>query len=218
MISLQISPEWLPRLKACGLDSFESLIRFQDGECLSKHPRGKTYRYLLPCGQVVFIKQDFYTKKAVVLRDWLHLRSAQPNTEKERLRMALAARHGFRVAEVIAYGQVRCCGIPSKAVMVTLPVLGRSLEAFLKSDPPADLGRQAIANALAALHRLQDEGLDWKIDCKPEHFFVADDLTISLVDVERLTDRKNPLPESTRQMQDQRFMSLLPQSWQARPC
>ena len=213
MIFFHISPEWSSRLKASGLDSFESLIRFQDGECLSKHPRGKTYRYVLPCGQVVFIKQDFYTKKAVVLRDWLHLRSAQPNTEKERLRMAMASRHGFRVAEVIAYGQTRFCGVPSQAVMVTLPVPGKSLEDFLKENPPAEQGRLAIANALAALRRLQDEGLDWKIDCKPEHFFVADDLSVSLVDVERLTDRNAPLPESVRQMQERRFQSLLPAGW-----
>ncbi|MBQ6472037.1 MAG: hypothetical protein IJJ33_08640 [Victivallales bacterium] len=216
MISFQVSPEWLPRLKASNLDSFESLMRFQGGECLSKHPRGKTYRHVLPCGQVVFIKQDFYTKKMVVLRDWLHLHSAQPNTVKERLRMAMASRHGFRVAEVIAYGQVRCCGVPSRAVMVTLPVPGRSLEDFLKDNPPAEQGRKAIANALSALRRLQDEGLDWKIDCKPEHFFVADDLSVSLVDVERLADRKAPLAESVRRMQEQRFHSLLPEGWRDR--
>ncbi len=211
MILFQMDSEWRERLEAAGLGDYASLISFCDGKCLSKHPRGKTWRLVLPCGQSVFIKQDFYTKKIVVLRDLLRLRRPEPNTEKERQRMVLAESHGFRVAKVIAYGQERgFLGIPSRAVMVTLPVSGKPLDVFLKEGPEPERARQAIANAEATLTRLQDEGLDWKIDCKPEHFFIDDDLAVSLIDVERLSDRHKPLPQDYRDMQFRRFRSLLP--------
>ena len=211
MISFTIEPQWQELLQENGLADFESLVHFSNDQCLSHHSRGQTYKHVLKNGQVVFIKQDNYTKWQIILRSLLRGKKPQPNTEKERQCYLLAERHGFRVVQVIAYGQERRLGFPRRAVIVTIPVEGMPLDKFCKSCPDSARRQQAIENAEAVLKRLQDCGLDWTKDCKPEHFFVKeDDLSISLIDLERLRDRGRPLSEERRQMQFKRFHSLLP--------
>jgi hypothetical protein len=211
MTSLTIEPKWAELLRANGLGDFESLAGYSAGTCLSRHSRGQTYRCVLNNGQTVFIKQDNFTKWVIVLRSLLRGRRPETNTEKERRCYLLAERRGFRVVQVIAYGQERRFGLPRRGVIVTLPVEGTPLDKFCAKCADAEKRRQAIQNAEAVLKRLQDEGLDWTKDCKPEHFFVSErDLSISLIDLERLKDRGHPLDAERRKMQLERFHSLLP--------
>lgn len=213
---LQIQHEWQRTLNDYNLDSFNALLRFTGGACVSRHLRGATWRHTLSDGQTIFIKQDYYTK----LHDTFCylLRGKRPlcNTEKERRAFALAAQHGFAVPKVIAWGEQRRIGLPHTGVLVMLPVGGIAIDRFAADPKNHDQAHDAIAKAEQTLVRLQDCGLDWKTDCKPEHFFVRPDGSIALIDLERLRQRSKPLTTEYRAKQLRRFRSLLPKPFS--PC
>ncbi|NMA43666.1 MAG: hypothetical protein GX946_09840 [Oligosphaeraceae bacterium] len=208
---LTILPAWQKALAAAGLDQLDALLSFADGECLSWHPRGKTSKYELPCGTRVFVKQDHFTKWKTTLRYMLRLQKPQPNTEKERQSFALVRELGITSPEVIAWGQRRRLGLPHQGVMVMLPMNGIDLPSYLEREPDATKRQEAITRAEATLALLQEKQLDWRTDCKPEHFFVLEnDGEIGLIDLERLRLCKQPLSKKHKAMQLQRFRSLLP--------
>ena len=207
---LTIKPDWKEALAQAGFTDLDALLNFSDGQCLSRHLRGKTLRTTLPGGQTIFIKQDHFTKWKTTVRNLLRFQKPQPNTEKERQCLALAASYGITVPEVIAWGQRRRFGLPHQGVMVMLPMDGISLPEFLKQEKDPEKRKSAIAKAEQTLHFLQENALDWLTDCKPEHFFVLQDGSIGLIDLERLHQRKKPLSAKTRKMQYARFRSLLP--------
>ncbi len=100
---------------------------------------------------------------------------------------------------------------PSCGVMVELALEGRSLDVFLAApEPTADEKARALENARAVLRRLQEAGLDWGRDCKPEHFMVGPGQEIALLDLERLYLRRTPLSPEKCAAQFARFESLLP--------
>ncbi len=207
---LTIQPDWKNALAQAGLADLDKLLHFSEGECLSWHLRGKTSRTTLPGGQAVFIKQDHFTMWKTTCRYLLRFKKPQPNTEKERQRLALAAHFGITVPEVIAWGQRRRYGLPHQGVMIMLPLNGIPLPEFLEQEKDLEKCRQAIAKAEQTLHFLQKNAMDWGKDCKPEHFFVLQDGNIGLIDLERLHHRKMPLSEKIRKKQFDRFWSLLP--------
>jgi predicted Ser/Thr protein kinase len=207
---LTIEPEWQKALSQAGLADLDKLLAFAEGECFSYHLRGKTSKFTLPGGQVVFIKQDHYTKWQTTVRNLSRLRKPQPNTEKERRCLLLAARFGLIVPKVIAWGQRRRFGLPHQGVMVMLPIDGVALPDFLQKEKDASKREAAIAQAERTLKYMQEKWLDWSKDCKPEHFFVLANGEIGLIDLERLRLRKKPLSSQLREMQLARFRSLLP--------
>lgn len=209
--SLTILPEWHDALSRAGLASLEQLLSFSTEECLSLHLRGKTSRFQLPNEQIIYIKQDHFTKWQTILRQLLWLRKPQPNTEKERRRLALAASFGIRVPEVIAWGQRRRWGLPHQGVMVMLDIQGIPLDQYLMQENNPGKRREAILKAEQTLLFLQEHRLDWCTDCKPEHFFVLRDGNIGLIDLERLRLRGKNLSAKIRKKQFDRFRSLLPQ-------
>ena len=210
-ITLDILDEWRDRLAAVGLDDFDRLLAFRGGKCCSEHPRGATWRTTLPGGEVIFVKQDYYTKFQPVLRALVRLRRPQTNTEKECAHIAQAAAMGFRVPLVIAHSRHDWWRWPSCGVMVELALEGRPLDVYLAAtEPTAEEKERALANARNVLTRLQDAGLDWGRDCKPEHFMVGPRQEIALLDLERLYLRRAPLSPEKRAAQFARFDSLLP--------
>ncbi len=208
---LTILPEWQPRLAQAGLAELSALLEFADGDCLSRHPRGKTSRFQLPDGQTIFIKQDYYTKLDPILRQlykgqW----PPQPNTERERRALLMLTAYDIPVPKVIAWGQRRRLGFPHQGVMVMLPLPGKALDEYLLAEPESAKRAAAIAAAEKTLLFLQEQQLDWSKDCKPEHFFLLEDGKIGLLDVERLRRRRRPLSAAHREFQLRRFRSLLP--------
>lgn len=208
---LHIKPEWRDTLQTNNLDTMAMLLQYYGGTCVSSHTRGATWRHTLHDGRVVFVKRDFFTKILIVSRYILRARKPVCNTEKERLAFALAEKHGFAVPEVIAWGEKRRLGLPNAGVMIMLPVDGVPLDQFAADPKNHDKARDAIAKAEQTLARLQDCRLDWKTDCKPEHFFIRPDGSIALIDLERLRLRNRPLTKDYRAMQLRRFRSLLPE-------
>jgi len=207
---LTILPDWKEALAQAGLTELDALLAFSDGQCLSLHLRGKTSITTLPNGHNIFIKQDHFTKWKTILRFLRRFQKPEPNTEIERRRLALAARFGITVPEIIAWGQRRRFGLPHQAVIVMLPMDGIPLPEYLKQEKDLAKRKSAIAQAEQTLHFMQENALDWLKDCKPEHFFVLRNGKIGLIDLERLHLRKSPLPAKICKMQLDRFRSLLP--------
>ena len=67
----------------------------------------------------------------------------------------------------------------------------------------------APEHAKRLLAALQEKGFDWP-DHKPEHFFVMNDGSIGLIDLERLRFIGQPLCEAKCATQLEKFRSLLP--------
>ncbi|NLZ60791.1 MAG: hypothetical protein GX901_09035 [Lentisphaerae bacterium] len=208
---LSILPSWREALAEAGLDQLDALLSFAGGDCLSRHLRGKTSRVQLPSGAVVFIKQDHHTKWKTIGRYVLRLQKPQPNTEKERVRLLMASELGIVVPEIVAWGQRRRLGLPYQGVLVMLPIKGLDIPTYLRRETDAGKRQAAIQRAEDTLALLQKNQLDWCTDCKPEHFFVLENNgEIGLIDLERLHRRRLPLSQKHKDMQLQRFRSLLP--------
>ena len=214
---LHIRPEWQTILKENNLDSYPALLNFRGAACMSSHTRGATWRLVLSDGQVIFIKQDYYTKYQPIIRYLMRGRKPLCNTVKERQAFALAARHGFVVPEVVVWGEHRRFGLPHTGVMVMLPLDGVPVDRFAADPNNQAQAPEVIARAEDTLAQLQACRLDWKIDCKPEHFFLLKDGSIGLIDLERLTQRSKPLASDYCRMQRERFRSLLPEPYRSRP-
>lgn len=207
-------PEWRDVLCRQNLDTYQALLDFRGGDCMSSHYRGATYRLHFEDGQVIFIKQDHLTLRRAMLRSFLRGRWPRCNTAQERLNLELARQHGFTVPEVIAWGEQKRWGLPNTGVMVMLPLPGVALDKWLETKPEPKKARDMIAKAEHTLAKLQDFQLDWKTDCKPEHFFVLENGEIGLIDLERLTWQRKPLKTAYRMMQLQRFRKRLPKEYQ----
>ncbi len=209
MEHFEISAEWRDALEKAGLGTLQSCLAFQEGKCLSSHLRGDTRKVTLTDGRIVFLKRDFFTFKKEIAKDLLCFRKPQPKTEKERLAFAMAREAGFIAPEVIAWGQTRRCGFPDTACLIMLPLAGVDLDKYLKNETDEAKRKSFIEKAEKTLATLQEKGFDWP-DHKPEHFFVMNDGTIGLIDLERLRYIGHPLSEAKCTAQLARFRSLLP--------
>ncbi len=209
MEHFEIEEEWREALTVSGLGDFQSCLAFQGGTCLSSHRRGDTRKITLSDGRVVFLKRDFFTFKKEIAKDLLFFRKPQPKTEKERLAFAMALDAGFTAPKVIAWGQTRHCGFPDTACLIMLPLDGVDLDKYLKSETDITKGQEFILKAERTLLELQKHGFDWP-DHKPEHFFVMNDGSIGLIDLERMRFIGGPLCEAKCAAQLARFRSLLP--------
>jgi len=205
----EILEEWHDALAASGLGDLQSCLAFDGGKCLSSHLRGDTREVTLADGRIVFLKRDFFTFKKEIAKDLLRFRKPQPKTEKERLAFAMARGAGFTVPQVVAWGQTRRCGFPNTACLIMLPLDGVGLDKYLKSETDNEKCKSFIDRAEQTLAALQEKGFDWP-DHKPEHFFVMNDGSIGLIDLERLRYVGHPLSEAKRAAQLARFRSLLP--------
>ncbi len=209
MEHFEISAEWRDVLEAAGLGTLQSCLAFKDGTCLSSHLRGDTRKVTLADGRIVFLKRDFFTFKKEMAKDLLRFKKPQPKTEKERLAFAMAREAGFIAPEVIAWGQTRHCGFPDRACLIMLPLDGVDLDKYLQGEKDEAKCKLFIDKAEQTLAMLQEKGFDWP-DHKPEHFFVMNDGSIGLIDLERLSFIGKPLGEAKCVAQLARFRSLLP--------
>ena len=205
----EISAEWRDALTASGLGDLRSCLSFDSGKVLSHHLRGDTRKVTLSDGRIVFLKRDFFTFKKEIVKDLLRFHKPQPKTEKERLAFDMARNAGFIAPEVIAWGQTRRFGFPNTACLIMLPLDGIDLDKYLKSEADEVKCKLFIDKAEKTLAALQEKGFDWP-DHKPEHFFVMNDGSIGLIDLERLWYVGHPLPDAKCAAQLARFRSLLP--------
>ena len=209
MEHFEISEEWRDALTASGLGDLQSCLAFDGGKVLSSHLRGDTRKVTLSDGRIVFLKRDFFTFNKEIAKDLLRFHKPQPKTEKERLAFAMARDAGFTAPQVIAWGQTRRCGFPNTACLIMLPLDGIDLDKYLKAETDEEKRKSFIVKAEETLTALQKKGFDWP-DHKPEHFFVMNDGTIGLIDLERLRFIGKPLNEAKCAAQLARFRNLLP--------
>ena len=201
---------WQEKLAGIGLGDLKSALSFRGGDVMSNKKRSRTCRVALPDGGFVFVKHDLSTAWQATLRALVKFQRPVTKTERERLSVEQLKRLGFKSYDVVAWGTETCCGLPDKAVMVTLPVPGRPVEDIWKDATVSEERKKEALNlALEILAALQQAGCNWRKDCKPEHFFVTDDNEIYLIDVERMRFGRRPLDETDQRAQKERFMSFL---------
>ena len=213
-MKLIIEPSWEAQLREAHLDTVDAVLSFENDHCLSRHNRAATWKHTLPNGQVIFLKKDFYTSPAPILRRLLRFHLPETNTERETRLLQNAKRLGFRVPEIIAHTRHCPWWLPGKGAMIELAVKGRAVDDIVK-DPavPEETKALVLAKARAELDKIQEAQLDWKRDCKPEHFFYCEDGEIALIDGERLYPAKRALTPEYRDWQHQRFDSFLPEKY-----
>ena len=211
-MKLFISDNWRTALEKAGLASYEALMAYSGGRVFSKKSHSTTRSCELPDGRRIFIKQDTRTKFQQVLRAIVKFRLPQTTTEKEHSHLVNAARLGFRVPEVVAYSEHEWWTRPRGGVLVEAALPGVPLDKFAADAAiPLEKRRAAVESARELLMQIQDAKLDWRRDCKPEHFFVQEDGGIALLDVERLSPCRMILSEKKCAAQLEVFHSLLPQ-------
>lgn len=211
-MKLFISDKWREALENAGLASYDSLMAYSGGRVFSKKSHSTTRSCDLPDGRRIFIKQDTRTKFQQVLRALVKFRLPQTTTEKEHAHLVNAARLGFHVPEVVAASQHEWWTWPRGGVLVEAALPGVSLDKYASdASIPLEKRREAVDAAREVLMKIQDARLDWRRDCKPEHFFIQDDGGIALLDVERLYPCRFPLSEKKCAAQLGVFHSLLPE-------
>lgn len=203
------SPAWSERLEASHLGTLHRLISNPHGECLSMHSRGTTFRMHLSDGQLVFIKRDHHTEKMTILRDLMHLRIPCTKTFREWKIYERLTNMGYIVPEIIACGYKRSLSLPTVGGLIMLPVAGIPLDTYVTQEQDSAKRQAAIAASEALLAKLQHDGVCW-VDCKPEHFFIRDDGTIGLIDLERAVFRNHALPPKICQAQLDFFRRRMP--------
>jgi len=141
---LHIEESWKQPLAEAGLDRFEALMDSTQGQCVSWHDRGQTYRIVLPSGQVVFLKRDLYTSLKDFFTDLLCFSSPRSPCLVERSANQRVASLDIPVPKIIAWGQRRWLGLPRQAVLVMTELSGQPLSKFLQADPAKSARRQAL--------------------------------------------------------------------------
>ena len=210
MSQWHVQDAWKEKLAEIGIADLQSALDFRGGTIMSDKKRSRTCKVALSGDGIVFVKHDLSTAWQATLRALVKFQRPVTKTEKERLSVEQLKRLGFKSYDVVAWGTESCCGLPDKAVMVTLPVPGRSVEDIWKDPTIAEERKKEAMNlALKTLAALQQAGCNWRKDCKPEHFFVTDDNEIYLIDVERMRFGRRPLDEAECKFQVERFQSFL---------
>ena len=205
-----VDPKWQSLLEEAGIRSYQDALSFSKGTLLSRKSHSSTWMVQGKAG-CFFVKQDSTTLIRVSLRNLLRFTKPLAATQKERLKMERLSGLGFHTAQVIAYGSVSRFGLAHSAVLITLPVPGRSVDSLWREGALSEARRNEVAGlALETLKQLQEKGCDWGKDCKPEHFFVSDNRQVHLIDVERMRFRGRPLPPEKCAWQVERFNQLLP--------
>ncbi|MBR6058257.1 MAG: hypothetical protein IKP58_08835 [Victivallales bacterium] len=205
-----VQDAWKERLAAIGITDLQSALAFRGGTVMSDKKRSRTCKVALSGDGIVFVKHDLSTAWQATLRALVKFQKPITKTECERLSVEHLKRLGFKSYDVVAWGAKTCCGLPDRAVMVTLPVPGRPMEDIWHDKSVSEERKnEALKIALETLEALQQAGCNWRKDCKPEHFFVTDDNQVYLIDVERMRFGWRSIDEEECRFQKERFMSLL---------
>ena len=205
-----VQDTWKERLAEIGITDLQSALDFRNGTVMSDKKRSRTCKVALSGDGIVFVKHDLSTAWQATLRALVKFQHPITKTEKERLAVEHLKQLGFKSYDVIAWGAETCCGLPDRAVMITLPVPGRPMEDIWHDKTvPTERKNEALKLALETLAALQQAGCNWRKDCKPEHFFVTEDNQVYLIDVERMRFGRRPLDETKCSEQKKRFMSFL---------
>jgi len=182
---LEIEAEWREPLAQAGLDTFDALMRFDGGQCVSRHADRQAYRLVLPGGAVLFLKRNVSTMCKHILGDVFRLRRPQPLTVKERLAIRRVAALGIDAPGLVAWGQRRRLGLAHQGVLLMTVLAGVSLAEYLSAPARGESRRRVMAAAGGTLARLYEAGLCWP-DLRAKHVFVSAEGRIGLLDLERL--------------------------------
>jgi len=187
-VEMHFEEGWRRRLAEVGLDRFDSLMAFGDGQCVSWHTRGQTYRFA--AGETLYLKRDCYTSAKDVLADLVARRRPQPPCIVE-----LDALHRMRELNIpapqpVAWGQRRRLALPHQAVLVMRELPGMPLNKWLREVDSTPRRRAVLTAVAQVIVRLYAAGLTWP-DVAPKHFFL-DGERIGVLDLARMRVARRP--------------------------
>ena len=130
MSQWHVQDAWKEKLAEIGITDLQSALAFRNGTVMSDKKRSRTCKVALTDDEIVFVKHDLSTAWQATLRALVKLQKPVTKTERERQVVEHLKRLGFKSYNIAAWGAKTHYGLPDKAVMVTLPVPGRSVDAI----------------------------------------------------------------------------------------
>jgi hypothetical protein len=199
MCKLQVKAEWQEKFQKRGLTSLEAVLNLEpekmEGLCL---PCGVETFLLEGDNEILCLKRERKISFAHILSDLLKCKFPRTRAALERRAITLLKRAGFLVAQIVAWGEKRCLGLPRAGVLIVQPPEGQSLPAFLANELDADTRRKAVEKAEATLLAMHSMGFLWP-DCRAENFLMLADDEVGMINLGSVRQQKMLAQEECQQ-------------------
>lgn len=192
MISKQffnINEQYRSRLEALNLTSFEQLMNSTAGDILESEASRESRR-IEHNGEVAYLKKQFFVAKKPCIETNLLLHKAHTPAVNEHIYIRQLKQQEFAVMNVMAVGEQRRCGFPSKGFILVDEVKGQQLDRLL-NDIDDEKNTHSLLVAYGELiARLHQYGFYAPLRIKD--IIVTDDKHQPLVMIDR--EIRNPYP------------------------
>jgi hypothetical protein len=194
--TLFVRPEFVPALRASGLDTFERVMGHRDGRIMRSVPGRSTLRIELkhPEGaSVAYLKryEREYLSPARKLLRFLHWPGAGDEAMHEWNALGLLRFQGFNTADPIAVGQRRSGGLVERSFLLTAEISGGVAAHDYARTLGARARRELVMRIADLTQRFHAAGFAHR-DCYLSHIFVVptlranSDPRLYLIDLQRL--------------------------------
>ncbi len=184
------SAEFLPALRAAGLDTFDKIMTHSGGQMQRAIPHRSTVRIEIG-SMAAYLKRyeaGYLSAPGWLLR-LLRWPSADDEAGREWRKILLLRQHGFLTAAPIALGQRRgCCGVVTESLLVTREIEGGKPADDVLKAASMQRRRRLLANIGELARRFHDAGFIHK-DLYLKHIFAVEtcgDDHLHLIDLQRV--------------------------------
>ncbi len=206
MFELELHPKWRARLEEARLTTVEALLRLNLEEPREFLPGASSGYHQIDADLRVFLLCDLQISWSRIMRSFVMFQWPGSISEREQRGITLLRQAGFRVAEIMAWGNRKILRLPRQGVLLLQALAGRPLPQFLSQELDEKVRRRVLQSAEETLWSLQKKGLYWR-DCLPENFFIQSDGGIALAEV--CSVRRQKITPLQSQQQFEFFYSRL---------
>jgi tRNA A-37 threonylcarbamoyl transferase component Bud32 len=172
---LWIDPEIGDYLQQSGLRSLDDFLRFRDGQRVSRASKNPVLRFELETAnkpRVCFLKQFAWRPRTLATELLKRRLPLLVGTSREYRLLHLLEDHGIPVVRVLAWGERRVAGMPTRGILLTEGVAGEEFVDCLHSAGPSMRRRLRFLHG-ALVGSLHSRGLVTKV--RPTDLFVVSD-------------------------------------------
>ena len=158
MISKQffeINEQYRSRLEALELTTFDQLMNKNIGSVLESEPSRESRR-IEHDGQTAYLKRQFFVPKKLCIETNLLLHKAHTPAVNEHIYIRQLKQHEFAVMNVMAVGEQRRAGFPTRGFILVDEVRGHQMDRFLNENDDEQLTHKlltAYGQLVARLHK-----------------------------------------------------------------
>ena len=186
---LSVVAEFLPALRAAGLDSMDKVMALPSQDVVRAVPGRSTVRVELP-PWVAYLKryEPAYLTAGDRLLRAVHWPRADDEASREWRKMFLLRERGFLTASPVALGQLRRGGVVVSSFLMQQEINGGQPADEYLQGLPGPRRRRLLPQLGALARRLREAGLIHK-DLYLKHIFVVergDDWDLYLIDLQRV--------------------------------